>query len=78
MNIEVYSTNTCPWCDRAKAILDGRNLPYQEIDVSKDPEIALDMRERSGRQSVPQIFIDGTAIGGFEELAGMARTDQLG
>ena len=68
-HIEVYSTNQCPWCMRAKSLLQAEGLAYEEIDVSADQTRLLEMVERSGRRSVPQIFIDDVAIGGFDELS---------
>lgn len=68
-HIEVYSTNQCPWCVRAKSLLQAEGLAYEEIDVSADQTRLLEMVERSGRRSVPQIFIDDVAIGGFDELS---------
>ena len=57
-NIEIYTTPTCPYCQRAKALLNGRGLSYQEYDVSSDHEKLAEMLERSQRRTVPQIFID--------------------
>lgn len=68
-HIEVYSTNQCPWCVRAKSLLQNEGLDYEEIDVSADQNRLLEMVERSGRRTVPQIFIDDVAIGGFDELS---------
>ena len=68
MNIEMYTTQTCPYCVNAKALLKQKGLEYTEIDVSKDADKAKEMVERSGYQTVPQIFIDGESIGGFTEL----------
>jgi glutaredoxin 3 len=68
-NIEIYSTQQCPYCVRAKALLAAKGLDYSEVDVSLDQEIMQTMIERSGRRSVPQIFIDGEAVGGYEQLA---------
>jgi glutaredoxin 3 len=62
---EIYSTPTCSSCVRAKRLLDQRGVDYEEIDVSYD---RTPMMARSGRQTVPQIFLDGIHVGGFEEL----------
>ena len=75
--IEIYSTDNCPWCIRAKALLRTRGLDFEEIDISSDPVHALAMIERSGRRTVPQIFIDDQPIGGFDELSKMSLTDKL-
>lgn len=68
-NIQIYSTQQCPYCVRAKALLQAKGLPYDEIDVSADMDIMQEMIQRSGNRSVPQIFIDGEAVGGFQELS---------
>lgn len=68
-NIQIYSTQQCPYCVRAKALLQAKGLPYEEIDVSADIEVMQEMVQRSGNRSVPQIFIDGEPVGGFQELS---------
>ena len=65
---EIYTTQTCPWCHRAKATLDQHGIEYREIDVTTDRDLQLEMIKRSERQSVPQIFLNGEHIGGFDEL----------
>ena len=68
-NIQIYSTQQCPYCVRTKALLQAKGLPYEEIDVSADIDVMQEMVERSGNRSVPQIFIDGDPVGGFQELS---------
>ena len=67
--VQVYTTATCPFCVRAKRLLAARGVPFDEIDVGEDAALRADLIRRTGRRTVPQIFIDGRAIGGFEELA---------
>ena len=67
--VVVYTTPSCPYCVRAKRLLQARGIPYDEIDVGYDDELRADLVARTGRQTVPQIFIDDVSIGGFEELA---------
>lgn len=74
--IEIYATNNCPWCTRAKSLLRTKGLNYEEIDISSDQARTLEMIERSGCRTVPQIFIDGEPIGGFDELTKLNLTDQ--
>ncbi len=69
--IEIYSTGDCPWCTRAKSLLRSKGLDYEEIDISSNQVRTLEMIERSGRRTVPQIFIDDVPIGGFDELSEM-------
>lgn len=73
--IEIYSTDNCPWCTRAKSLLHARGLDFEEIDISSDQARAREMNERSGRRTVPQIFIDDQSIGGFDELSKMDLPD---
>jgi len=69
--IEVYSTPNCPFCVSAKALLESKNLSYQEIDVSDDIDSLQKMMKLSGLRTVPQIFINHQSIGGYEELSKM-------
>lgn len=75
--IKVYSTNSCPFCVRAKALLNSKNLEYTEIDVGTDVERMHEMIERSGNRTVPQIFINDKSVGGFTELAQLNAKGQL-
>lgn len=75
--VEVYTTPSCPYCVQAKRLLKARDIPYEEIDVAEDDALRAQVIERSGRRTVPQIFIDGRAIGGFEELAGLDASGEL-
>ncbi len=76
-NIEVYSSHNCPWCGHAKALLESKGLNYEEINISTDEHKALEMIERSGRRTVPQIFIDNEPIGGFDELSAIHLAGKL-
>lgn len=67
--VEIYTTPTCPYCLRAKALLNAKGVDYLETDVSRDPALRDAMMQRAaGRRSVPQIFIDGQHIGGSDDL----------
>ena len=63
----VFTTPSCPWCNRAKAYLRDRRVPFGEIDVSRDQAAARDMVRRSGQMGVPVIEIDGRPIVGFDK-----------
>ena len=65
--VTVYSTPTCPYCIRAKEFLKGRNIEFENIDVSADQEKAQEMIEKSGQMGVPVIDIDGEVIVGFDK-----------
>lgn len=67
--IEVYTTPFCPYCHRAKALLQRKGASFEEIDVMMDSGKRAEMMKRAdGRRTVPQIFIDGKGIGGSDEL----------
>ncbi len=76
-NIQLYSTRQCPYCVRAKALLQAKTLPYEEVDVTTDMMSLQEMIQRSGKRSVPQIFIDGESVGGFQELSQMNASGNL-
>lgn len=76
--VEVYATATCPYCHRARALLDKKGVAYELIDVGAKPEKrAAMMRRANGRRTVPQIFIDGKGIGGSDELRALERAGKL-
>ena len=62
---------------RAKRLLEARRIPFREIDVAVDDDLRGELVERTGRRTVPQIFIDGESIGGFEELAALDAAGEL-
>ncbi len=67
--VEIYTTPICPYCARAKRLLTEKKVAFTEIDVSRDPAKRDEMMARAdGRYTVPQIFIDGTGIGGCDDL----------
>jgi glutaredoxin 3 len=76
--VVVYSTLICPYCIRAKALLRERKIPFEEIDVTLDASKRTWLvTAAGGRKTVPVIFIDGAAIGGFEELRALDRSGDL-
>ena len=69
MKAKIYSTKICPYCVRAKMLLEKRNIKYIEYKVDEDSEKYMEMLELSGgRQSVPQIFLDEKHVGGYDDL----------
>lgn len=76
-HIEIYSKDWCTYCAQAKALLNARGLAFEEIDITDDTQREAEMRQRSGRRSVPQIFIDSQHIGGYDDLAAAASTGEL-
>jgi GrxC family glutaredoxin len=75
--VEMYTTPSCPFCVRAKRLLEARGISFDEIDVAADDTLRAQVMERTGRRTVPQIFIDGRSIGGFEELAALDAAGEL-
>jgi glutaredoxin 3 len=75
--VQVYTTQTCPYCIRAKALLGKREVPFEEIDVSRDDEKRAWLVSASGMRTVPQIFIDGKPIGGSDELHALDASGEL-
>jgi glutaredoxin 3 len=75
--ITVYTTPFCPYCVRAKRLLDKKGVPFTDIGVMGKPKLRREMEARSGGYTVPQIFIDGKPIGGSDELVAFDRAGQL-
>ncbi len=76
--IEIYSSMFCPFCHRAKRLLSEKGVDFIEIDVDMDGARRREMIERAnGRHTVPQVFIDGTHVGGSDDLAALDRDGKL-
>lgn len=75
--IKIYLTDFCPYCVSAKRFLQERGQTWQEIRVDLDPEARAEMRALSKRTSVPQIFINGTHVGGFDDMVALDRKGGL-
>ena len=76
--VEVYSTTYCPYCVRAKQLLDAKDVEFTEIDVTGDDDARIALVEKSGgRKTVPQIFIDGQSIGGYDDLRALEESGKL-
>ena len=67
-DVVVYTTEPCGFCRQAKALLDSRGVPYEEINLSKDPDGRADLVARTGQMTFPQIIIENRPLGGFREL----------
>jgi glutaredoxin 3 len=76
-HIELYTTGQCPYCVRAKMLLQNKGVTWDEIRVDQDPAQLQIMLQRSQRRTVPQIFINDQAIGGFDELAALNHAGEL-
>ena len=76
--VEMYMSPFCPYCARAKSLLQKKGVQYDEIDVIADPSRRTEMSKRAdGRTSVPQIFIDGQGIGGSDDIHALDRKGEL-
>lgn len=75
--VKIYTTSSCPFCIRAKRLLEARGIPFEEIDVGSDDALREEIIQRTGRRTVPQIFVDERSIGGFEELAALDAAGKL-
>ncbi|MGY3175151.1 glutaredoxin 3 [Pseudomonas sp. TE12234] len=75
--VTLYTTDTCPYCRSAKSLLASKGINMQEINIQTQPGKLEEMLSRSGRRSVPQIFISDTHIGGFDDLAKLDRQGGL-
>ncbi len=76
--VELYTTTYCPFCTRAKNLLKSKGVAFEEIDVTDDDELREKMIEMSGgRRTVPEIFINGKIIGGFDELKALDAEGKL-
>ena len=74
---EIYFKDWCPYSQRALELLDAKGIDYERIDVTNDLERELEMRERAGRTSVPQIFVGALHLGGFDDIAALDRDGRL-
>jgi glutaredoxin 3 len=80
VQVVIYTTSYCPYCFRAKSLLRSKHVEFQEIDVTDDPARRAEMEKLSRRHTVPQIFIDGKPIGGYDDarrLETSGKLDQL-
>ena len=76
--VELYTTMFCPYCARARALLERKGVTYTDIDILDEPARRGEMIQRAGeRTTVPQIFINGEHIGGSDELVALDRAGEL-
>ncbi|WP_105102387.1 glutaredoxin 3 [Microbulbifer pacificus] len=75
--VVIYTTRFCPFCIRAKYLLDNKNVSYKEISVDGKPELRAEMTARAGRHTVPQIWVGGHHVGGCDELMAIERSGEL-
>jgi glutaredoxin 3 len=77
MAVVIYTTRFCPYCISAKRLLDKKTVAYTEIKVDNNPALRQEMMQRSGRYTVPQIWIGDQHIGGCDDMYALERSGQL-
>jgi glutaredoxin 3 len=75
--VTIYTTRYCPYCTRARNLLDAKGVTYEDIAVDHDPQLRREMMMRSGRSSVPQIWIGEQHIGGCDDMLLLERQGRL-
>lgn len=76
--ITIYTTNNCPFCNQAKTLLKQAGYGYKEVDLSSNQELRMKLsQENNGYRTVPMIFIGDEFVGGFSELAGLKKNNEL-
>lgn len=75
--VRMYSTRFCPYCLCARMLLKRKGVEYEDIDVGGDQQLWDEMENLSGRETVPQIFIGDTHVGGYDDMAAMDRAGKL-
>ncbi|MCC5863498.1 MAG: glutaredoxin 3 [Wenzhouxiangella sp.] len=75
--IVMYSTSYCPYCVAARQLLHGKGLTWTEVSLDAEPDKRAEMMSRSGRRTVPQVFIGDTHVGGFDDLNALDQAGEL-
>ena len=77
VDVRIYTTTYCGYCTAAKSLLQRRGVPFQEVDCTRDPDTRRWLIEQTGQRTVPQIFISGVPVGGYDELSRLDRGGRL-
>jgi len=75
--VQIYTTNYCPFCIRAKQLLDNKGINYDEVNLDNNPEKKLEAMQKHNWRTVPIILIDDELIGGYEQLIALERSNKL-
>ena len=75
--VVLYTTSWCPYCERARQLLARKDVAFSEIDVESAPEKRAEMQQKSGRRTVPQIFIGDHHVGGSDDLRALEDAGKL-
>jgi len=76
-DVVMYTTSWCPYCTRARELFDSKGVPYTEIDVDAVEGARAEMQQRSGRTSVPQIFVGERHLGGYDDTRALDQRGEL-
>ncbi len=76
-DVIVYTTASCPYCSRVKQLLDTRKIPYEEMNLERDPEGRAELTAKTGMMTFPQVIIGGEPLGGFQETLQADRSGRL-
>ncbi|NQY01795.1 MAG: glutaredoxin 3 [Halieaceae bacterium] len=76
-DVKMYTTRLCPYCMRARMLLESKGVAFTDIAVDADPELRREMMQLSGRHTVPQIWIGDQHVGGFDDMAALDRQGKL-
>lgn len=75
--VTIYTTDYCGYCRAAKSFFKEKSIPFEEIDLSGDDEARHSLQQRTGRSTVPQIFVGETHVGGYDDLRALDRAGKL-
>lgn len=75
--VTMYGNATCPYCGAARMLLVKKGIEFTDVDVAANPDLLREMKQRSGGNTVPQIFVGDTPIGGFDELYSLDKSGEL-
>lgn len=75
--VTIYTTRYCPYCRAATALLGEKGVAFTEVDVTGDDAARGELSRRTGRHTVPQVFIGGRSVGGYDDIAALDRTGRL-
>lgn len=73
----MYTTRTCGYCAAARKLLANKSIEFEDIDVTRQPELRQEMEQLSSRNTVPQIFINEISVGGYDDIAALDRSGEL-
>jgi glutaredoxin 3 len=76
-SVTVYSTEPCSFCGRVKGLLEARGVEFSEINLAKDPQGRVELAQRTGMMSFPQVLIDDVLVGGYAELQAAVDSGRL-